>query len=54
MGKDPLAQFRSALYRLARLLGDLQAARRGPKALAKRMVRKALWRKLGRGLGPLK
>lgn len=44
---------RSRLYRAARLLGDLQAARRGPRALVKRATRKALWRVAGRIINKL-
>lgn len=51
---------RSDLYGIARLLGDVSAARRGPAALGRRVVRRgayratnaALWRALKRaGLG---
>jgi hypothetical protein len=35
---------RSTLYRLARLLGDLNALHHGPRAVAKRIVRRALGR----------
>lgn len=31
---------RSGLYRAARVLGDVNAVRRGPKAMVKRAVRK--------------
>jgi hypothetical protein len=40
-------KIRSALYKAASLLGDIQAVRKGPKAIAKRIVRKAA----GRGFG---
>jgi len=46
-------RLRSALYRAARLLGDLQAVRRGPRALVKRAARKALWRLAGRAINKL-
>lgn len=36
---------RSTLYRAARLLGDAQAASRGPAPLAKRYARKAVYRR---------
>jgi hypothetical protein len=39
---------RRLLYRLAALLGDVQALRRGPTAIAKRLVRKQVWRATGR------
>ena len=42
---------RSQLYRMARDLGDLQAARRGPSAYSKRVVRRAAYRTLNRQLG---
>lgn len=43
-----LGRLRSALYGAARLLGDIQAVRRGPTAIAKRAGRRALGRLLGR------
>lgn len=39
---------RSWLYRLARLLGDVEAARKG--RLGRRLVRRAAWRTAGRVL----
>lgn len=36
---------RSNLYRAARLYGDIEAAEKGPGALAKREVRKYVYRK---------
>jgi len=36
---------RSQLYRTARILGDLDAASRGPSAYGRRVVRKAAYRK---------
>ena len=39
---------RSDLYRAARLLGDAQAIRRGPKAMARREARKIAYRSLAR------
>ncbi len=41
---------RSNLYRTARFLGDVQAVRRGPQAIIKRSLRKALLRAFGRGV----
>lgn len=38
---------RSALYRLARLLGDLQAFSRGPRAIIDRLARKELHKRAG-------
>lgn len=38
---------RSQLYRSARILGDLEAASRGPSAYGKRVVRRAAYRKSG-------
>lgn len=35
---------RSSLYRGARLMGDLEAADRGPAAYEKRVVRRAVYR----------
>ena len=39
---------RSTLYLLARLLGDVNAIRRGPKAMGKRIIRKAVYRQTAR------
>jgi hypothetical protein len=39
---------RSVLYKLARLCGDWRAVQRGPDAIARRLVRKALGRGFGR------
>lgn len=41
---------RSQLYRAARDLGNAQAASRGPGALGKRYVRRAVYRKTNRGV----
>jgi hypothetical protein len=50
--------FRSNLYRAARLMGDMEAAERGPTSYGKRLVRKRIYRaegsftrKLLRGFG---
>jgi len=39
------------LYALARLLGDATAIRRGPRATAKRIVRKEAYKAFGRAMG---
>jgi hypothetical protein len=44
---------RSALYLIARLLGDVNAVRRGPKAVGKRLARKAAHRGFSRALARL-
>lgn len=44
---------RTLLYALARLLGDVQAVRKGPRAIGKRLARKALGRAAGRAIGAL-
>lgn len=44
-----LASIRSLLYLIARVLGDVNAVRRG--TFGKRMVRRAAGRVLGRGMG---
>jgi hypothetical protein len=46
--------FRSALYRYARLLGDIQAARRGPRAILMRLGRKAVLREVGKNLNKIR
>ena len=49
--KDPLSQTRGALYGLARLLGDVQAVRKG--TVGKRIARRAAGKVAGRLLGKL-
>jgi hypothetical protein len=44
---------RSLLYKLASLLGDINAIRRGPKAVMKRVVRKATTRSTLKALDKL-
>jgi hypothetical protein len=44
-----LAGFRSLLYLIARLIGDLSSVRRG--TIGKRIARRAAGRVLGRGMG---
>jgi hypothetical protein len=46
-----LSRIRRQLYRGARDLGDVQAAARGPVPLAKRLVRKPVYRVVNRQLG---
>jgi hypothetical protein len=48
-----LNQFRSLLYFVARLAGDLNAIRRGPGAVVKRLGRKSLGRAAGRSINRL-
>lgn len=45
-----IAKTRRSLYSAARILGDINAIRRGPKAILKRTLRKHAGRGLGRGL----
>lgn len=40
---------RRALYFTQRTMGDAQAARRGPRPLAKRLARRAIRRRMPRG-----
>lgn len=51
MSKSTLGQLRSVLYRSARVLGDVQAAKKGPSSYGKRLVRKAAYRTTNRALG---
>lgn len=48
--RSGLAELRNWLYLFARLLGDIQAASRGPNALARRVARRAAGRMVGRTL----
>ena len=41
-------KLRSSLYKAARLLGDVNAVRRGPKAIIKRKARKFGYKKFAR------
>jgi hypothetical protein len=50
-GSVSMARLRSALYGVARFLGDYQAIRRG--RVGKRIARRAAGRFTGRGLGRL-
>ncbi len=45
-----MASLRSSLYRLARSLGDAQAAAKGPRAYGKRVVRRAAYRGVNKNL----
>lgn len=42
-----MSKTRSTLYRLARNLGDYEAAAKGPTALGKRLIRKQVYRRTG-------
>jgi hypothetical protein len=44
---------RSQLYRAARDLGNVVAASKGPGALAKRQVRRSVYRRTNSGVGSL-
>ncbi len=39
-----MSRTRSFLYGLARFLGDIEAIQKGPKAVARRIVRKTVYR----------
>jgi|YNPMSStandDraft_1061717.scaffolds.fasta_scaffold87751_1 hypothetical protein len=51
--KNNLNEVRSALYRSAQVIGDIEAASRGPEAVARRVVRRLLGRATGRALRKL-
>lgn len=42
-----ISRIRRSLYRAARVLGDVEAVAHGPEAMARRMVRKAVYRRAG-------
>jgi len=48
-----IVKVRSAACGVARLLGDVQAVSKGPKATAKRIARRVIGKALGRMLGKL-
>ncbi len=51
--KSGISQTRSLLYGIARLLGDISAIQRGPKATAKRIGRRVAGKATGKMLGRL-
>ncbi|WP_438313694.1 hypothetical protein ACP6EK_05125 [Candidatus Caldatribacterium sp. SIUC1] len=51
--RDSLKTTRSFLYALARFLGDVEAATKGPEALGKRILRRALGKAAGGALSKL-
>ncbi len=51
--KDPISQTRGFLYFLARLLGDFNAIRKGPKATVKRVQRRIVGRAVGKAMRKL-
>lgn len=51
--RSTISQIRSILYGLARLLGDISAVSKGPKATAKRIGRRLAGKATGRFLGKL-
>jgi hypothetical protein len=46
-------KLRTLLYTLAKLLGDVNAVRRGPKAIGQRLMRRVAGKATGRMLGKL-
>jgi len=46
-----VGKVRTALYKVARVLGDVQALRRGPRAMVRRVERRVVGRLVGRFLG---
>lgn len=53
MAKNSISGLRSLLYGLARLLGDVSAVSKGPKATAKRVGRRAAGKAAGKALKKL-
>lgn len=51
--RSAISGVRGLLYTLARLLGDVSAIHRGPKAVVKRLERRAVGRATGKLLGEL-
>ncbi|MGI6552286.1 MAG: hypothetical protein GX779_04020 [Clostridia bacterium] len=51
--RSTISQTRSFLYGLARLLGDISAVKKGPRATVKRFGRRAAGRATGKWLGRL-
>ncbi|MBF6557020.1 MAG: hypothetical protein IVW52_12805 [Acidimicrobiales bacterium] len=46
-----ISEMRRQSYRLARTLGNVQAARRGPASYSKRVLRRNVYRTVSRSLG---
>lgn len=51
--RSGISGLRNLLYELARLLGDLSAMARGPKAMARRLERRAAGKATGKLLGKM-
>jgi len=51
--RSSISQLRSFLYSFAKFLGDIQAVRKGPKSVAKRIVRRSSGKATGRMLRKL-
>jgi hypothetical protein len=49
--RSMISALRTLLYTLAKLLGDVQAVRRGPEAMVKRLARRQAGKITGRWLG---
>jgi len=48
-----ISKVRRRLYRSASILGDVEAVSKGPSAMGRRVVRKSIWRVVGRLLRSL-
>jgi len=48
--RSQIGQLRSALYELAKFLGDVSAVQKGPEAAFKRLVRREVGKRASRGL----
>ncbi len=48
--KKTLSEARSFLYQTARVMGDIEAASRGPEAMARRIVRRMVGKATGSAL----
>lgn len=51
--KSGINEARSALYGLAKLLGDIAAVNKGPEATVKRVARRVAGKATGRALGKI-
>ena len=49
--RSTISAIRSILYGLAKLLGDVSAARKGPAAIVKRLAKRQVGRATGRLVG---
>ncbi len=53
MTRNKISSMRGILYRVARLLGDVEAVEKGPRAIGRRFERRLVGKGAGRLMGKL-